>query len=197
MSLAAGLAGRPGGPMAPPPIPRIDARTLLNALESQSNEALQLAAVAQYKARYCMVGPLMRFRRKVEEFRTAATLLEERLEAMTPDKAAALQNDFVRLERIMLMLLIRTCRTVFDTLLKSGALPLGAREVLHPDLLLLRETRRKLNETEHGPALGQRVREELEAAVAALKTIFERVPELPDFDTPDQSAPRTFPPRPR
>lgn len=161
---------------------RVDAKVLLAAMDSQATEAVGLAAEAQTQAVRCAVVPYLRFRKKIEEFRSVVSLLEDRLGSMEPERAQALRTNFERLDMLVLMLTIRTARTVFRTLLSSGGLPLCARDILVPDVMNLRDAGQRLTRPPYAEMLSARVAGELEDAVAALREIFTRVPELPDFD---------------
>lgn len=174
---------RPGPPGAPQDPPRtvVNPRVLLAALEGQAKEAVKLALRAQTTASYTSLVPHLRFRRQIDEFRSLASLLADRLDNMEPQRAIALRRDFERLDRVVLLLILRTMRAVFEAVLKSGALPLGARDVLRPDVKLLQEAQEKLKIPSYAERLGPRVLADLVGAGAALKNIFEHVPDLPDF----------------
>jgi len=159
----------------------VDAKVLLAALDRQAGAAVGLAAEAQAKAAQSALVPYLRFRRQIEEFRSLVSLIEDRLENMEPGRAQALRANFEQLDMLVLTLTIRTARMVFRTLLSGGAMPLGAHEVLAPDLDNLREAGQRLTQGAYSQMLSARTAQDLAEAVEALREVIARTPPLPDF----------------
>lgn len=164
---------------------RREITAMLAALERQLHDAITLAAGAQSSANHESLSAFMRFRDKTVEFKSLLALIEERvggLEDMTGQSLDTLRANFGRLEMLMVSLVVRGTKGFLAMLLNSDAVPLGAREVLLPEVQTLREIAEKLKRPDYAARLGAGMARNLEETVMLLKQVTDRVPALPEFD---------------
>jgi len=157
------------------------ARQLIAGLETLAGEALSLGRDATADGAANAFAAYRRFRDKYDDYRALVSLIRTRLEVLERDKAALLHEEFRRLDAFMLVLLARTAAGFFKAFAGAGEIPLGAREILQPDLQLLAETGGQLRAPGYADLADAATQDLLDAAARDLAAVIARLPELPDF----------------
>jgi hypothetical protein len=170
---------------------REEVKGLIGALERQAGEAIKLAKMAETEAARDSFSVYTDFREKVQEFRALCSLIEDRLHNLATARTKVrvnvedLQQEYARLDMLMLQLLVRASMRFFEALSHKPALPLGARNVFQSELRSLYDAREKLTRPEYDGALGETIRSDLTKAEAILNQIIEEAPSLEDFGESD------------
>ncbi|WP_404326450.1 hypothetical protein [Aerophototrophica crusticola] len=86
---------------------RKEVQDLLNALERQARDALRLAKLAEDEAAKDSFQAYNDFRAKVGEFKALCILIEGRLKNLEAVRADDLQEEYARLDTMMLGVLVR------------------------------------------------------------------------------------------
>lgn len=155
-----------------------DVTRLLSALERQAKEALSLAKQAEQDASKHSYEMYYNFRSKVQEFETCAIIVEERLKNMTSSRKASLENQFNRLNALMLGIVVRASLQFFYVLSANTHLPMGAREIFLSELRHLYAAKNKLKNPLYQSYLDEETAENLETAEEILTEIIDRAPSL-------------------
>ncbi|MDR3517821.1 MAG: hypothetical protein P4M00_18620 [Azospirillaceae bacterium] len=151
------------------------------ALERQAREAAKLAAVAQQDASRNSFLAYREFRDKIGEFKALVILIEGRLKNIVDGKADDLQQQFERLDTLMMALLVRASMKFFFVLSANTVLPLGAREIFVAELRSLYEAHEKLSRPAYVGRLDASLESDLQTAEAILEEIIDKAPSLLQF----------------
>lgn len=163
---------------------RREVKQLLAALERQVREAMKLAKAAEIDAGKESFNSYRAFRDKVGEFQALVILIENRLKNLMDSRVEDLQQEFERLDTLMLSILVRASMRFFFVLSAKTALPLGAREIFVSELHSLHDAHKKLKSPHYAGKLDERVEQDLNTASEILEEIIEKAPGLLNFNAP-------------
>ena len=160
---------------------RQEVQNLLAALERQAREAMRLAQMAETEAAKDSFQSYNDFRNKVGEFRALCILIEGRLRNIESNRMEDLQEQYARLDTMMLSLLVRASMRFFFVLSAKTMLPVGARDIFMQELRSLHDAHEKLRRPEYQGRLGENLHNELDTAEAILEEIIHKAPSLLHF----------------
>lgn len=151
---------------------------LLGALERQAKEALKLAQQAEQDAHKHSYEMYYTFRSKVQEFETCSIIVEERLKNMASSRKASLEQQFNKLNALMLGIVVRASLNFFYVLSANTHLPMGAREIFLSELRNLYNAKNKLENPAYGSMVDSETAENLQTAEEILAEIIDRAPSM-------------------
>jgi hypothetical protein len=157
---------------------RREVTELLGALERQCREAAVLAKMAETEASKHSFGAYRSFRDKVGEFQALVILIEQRLRNLADARSEDLQDQFEKLDMVMLALLVRASMRFFFVLSANPILPIGAREIFMTELRSLHDAQVKLRQPSYVGKLGADLERDLETASLILEEIIDKAPSL-------------------
>lgn len=160
---------------------RAEVKELLSALERQCREAAKLAQQAEHEASKHSFGAYREFRDKVGEFQALVILIEQRLRNLADGRSDDLREQFERLDKVMLALLVRASMRFFFVLSANPILPMGAREIFMAELRSLHDAHEKLRRPNYAGKLGTDLERDLETASMILEEIIDKAPSLLNF----------------
>lgn len=160
---------------------RKEVQDLLNALERQARDALRLAKLAEEEAAKDSFQAYNDFRAKVGEFKALCILIEGRLKNLEAVRVDDLQEEYARLDTMMLGVLVRASMRFFFVLSAKTMLPMGAREIFVSELRSLHEASEKLKRPEYAGKLGDKLQGDLDTAEMILEEIIHKAPSMLQF----------------
>lgn len=160
---------------------RTEVQGLIAALERQARQAATLAKQAEEQAAKDSFQAYNDFRDKVGEFRALCILIESRLKAVVVGRIDDLQEEYARLDTLMLGLLVKASMRFFFVLSAKTTLPVGAREIFVSELRSLHDAAEKLKRPEYEHRLGDDLKKDLETAELILEEIIHKAPTLLSF----------------
>jgi len=173
-----------------------EAKALYTALREQAQDALVLAEQVRNRGdAHYRSHPYRDFQEKLSAFQALSALLRDRMaevgtawyarDAEEIARAARAQEEFDRLDLLMLSLYVRTSRRYFTLLsFADGVIPVGAVTWLRRDLPALAGTLERLRTHVQAGRLDPALEAELTTALLILNDLIGRLPDLPDFTGP-------------
>lgn len=160
---------------------RKEVKELLSALERQCREAAKLAHLAEHEASKHSFSAYREFRDKVGEFQALVILIEQRLANLVDNRSEDLRDQFEKLDRVMLAVLVRASMRFFFVLSANAILPMGAREIFVSELRSLHDAHVKLQRPNYAGKLGGELERDLETASLILEEIIDKAPSMLNF----------------
>lgn len=155
--------------------------TMLLALEAQIREAEALARVIERGMKSENFATYLKFRTKVDEMMSLSAIIERRIEDILDLDIKALSHQFLKLNVHALTMLVKSNKSFFRALSERRAVPMGIRDVLAAELKFLDTVRERLAEPKMQEQLDQRVFQDLDDVMAAIRSISDRSTSLEDF----------------
>ncbi len=157
---------------------------MLLALEGQIRQAEALARVLERGMGSENFAVFLGFRTKVDEMMSLSAIIERRIKDILDLNIEALHHQFLKLNAHALTMLVKSNKSFFQALSRKRAVPMGVREVLVSELKFLATVRERLTELELADQLDQRIFEDLDEVMAAVRSIADRTTSLEDFAAP-------------
>ena len=130
----------------------------------------------------------LKFRIKVDEIMSLSAIIERRIEDILELDIKALAHQFLKLNAHALTMLVRSNKSFFGALAERRAVPIGIRDVLVQELKFLDTVRERLEQPNLQDQLDQRIFEDLDDVMSAIRSISDRTTSLEDFtDSPSLS----------
>ncbi len=169
--------------------------TMLLALEVQIREASALARVIERGMKSENFSTYLKFRTKVDEMMSLSAIIERRIEDILDLNIKALSQQFVKLNIHALTMLVKSNKSFFGSLAEKRAVPMGIRDVLASELKFLDTVRDRLSQPNCKGQLDQRIFEDLDDVMMAIRTISDRSTSLENFSDPSEEDEGASPPQ--
>ena len=167
---------------------RVNIIKMLLALEAQIRQASALASSIERGMGSENFAVYLKFRIKVDEIMSLSAIIERRIEDILELDIKALAHQFLKLNAHALTMLVRSNKSFFGALAERRAVPIGIRDVLVQELKFLDTVRERLEQPNLQDQLDQRIFEDLDDVMSAIRSISDRTTSLEDFtDSPSLS----------
>ena len=154
---------------------------MLLALEAQIRQASALASSIQHGMGSENFAVYLKFRSKVDEIMSLSAIIERRIEDILELDIKALSHQFLNLNAHALTMLVRSNKGFFGALAERRAVPIGIRDVLAQELKFLDTVRERLEQPNLQDQLDQRIFEDMDDVMTAIRSISDRTTSLEDF----------------
>lgn len=153
----------------------------LRKLEERGQKLVALAEQVQREADTNDITGYRPFRESVDNFKALSVIIADRLGHLESARRDELDEQFHKLQVLMLKLVIRTSLKFFFVMSAKSALPLGSREMFETELRTLYDAERMLADPRYQDDLDENARMDLDMAKDILTEIIEHAPALLDF----------------
>lgn len=184
---------RPPRPPAAPPSPialQREAARMMLRLDALWKKSQELAEASKNRVSIGGLTRYRRFTRKVRDFFSLATTVEERLDGLPPDLGDQMLLALDRLHARMVLLFVETSGAFFTVFARARYLPLGTYEICGLELRGLMAIRAFLDDPRYDGERGQALRAEADRIAQLMRATMERMPPLPDFGDQPSVGPR-------
>ena len=155
---------------------------MLTALEQQAREAAMLADKANKHAARDCYSSYFKFRTKINEFQSLVALVETRLDRIGDEQVEELYIKFRQLDTVVVIMVVRTSSKFFTMMHDVDALPLGARELLQPELRRLTDIRERMkDQSDEVERMSPGIVETVEQCLEKIERLLERSHQLPEW----------------
>jgi hypothetical protein len=158
-----------------------EANKLLGALEGSANAVIEVARGAASSSEFESYEVYARFRERVQDFESLATLVEDRLRAMSSARDSDLDEKFAELMAYMLGATISTSLHFLRIFAERDYLPVGSKEVFLLERRSLETAKHKLQSPPYLARLGERASRDIQSAEEILEIVIEKASSLTDF----------------
>ncbi|MBC05299.1 hypothetical protein [Thalassospira sp.] len=164
---------------------RNEVEEFLSRLELRARKLISLADVLDKNADKSDVTGYRPFREEVDNFKALSIVIMERMNKLeSHPKKEELEEQFHKLQVLMLRLVIKTSLKFFFIMSAKEHLPLGAREMFQSELRTLYEAERMISDPRYISQLDDSAKEDLDTAKDILEEIIEKAPALLNFNKP-------------
>lgn len=161
---------------------RTEVEDFLSRLELRARKLIALADQLEKGADKSDITGYRPFREEVDNFKALSLIIAERLKRLEKHpKKEELEEQFHKLQVLMLRIVIKTSLKFFFVMSAKENLPLGAREMFQSELRTLYEAERMISEPKYITQLDESARDDLDAAKSILEEIIEKAPALLNF----------------
>ncbi|OSQ46165.1 hypothetical protein [Thalassospira alkalitolerans] len=161
---------------------RDEVEHFLAKLELRARRLVALADILEKTADTTEVTGYRPFREEVDNFKALSLVLTDRLAKLEQHpKKDELEEQFHKLQVLMLRIVIKTSLKFFYVMSAKPALPLGAREMFQSELRTLYEAERMISNPRYISQLDSSAKDDLDSAKEILKEIIENAPALLNF----------------
>jgi hypothetical protein len=161
---------------------RNEVEEFLSRLELRARKLIGLADVLEKNADKSDVTGYRPFREEVDNFKALSLVISERLNKLeSHPKKEELEEQFHKLQVLMLRLVIKTSLKFFFVMSAKEHLPLGAREMFQSELRTLYEAERMISNPRYISQLDDSAKDDLDTAKSILEEIIEKAPALLNF----------------
>jgi len=162
---------------------RNEVEEFLSRLELRARKLIALADVLEKNAVKSDVTGYRPFREEVDNFKALSLVIMERMNKLeSHPKKEELEEQFHKLQVLMLRLVIKTSLKFFFIMSAKEHLPLGAREMFQSELRTLYEAERMISDPRYISQLDDSAKEDLDTAKDILEEIIEKAPALLNFN---------------
>tara|TARA_E500000318_G_scaffold78329_1_gene73255 strand:+ start:148 stop:687 length:540 start_codon:yes stop_codon:yes gene_type:complete len=156
----------------------------LSRLELRARKLVALANELEKRAENSDITGYRPFREEVDNFKALSLVIMERLNKLEKHpKKEELEEQFHKLQVVMLKIVIKTSLKFFHVMSGKENLPLGAREMFQSELRTLYEAERMISDPRYISQLDGTARDDLDRAKSILQEIIEKAPALLNFGT--------------
>ncbi|MBC44641.1 MULTISPECIES: hypothetical protein [Thalassospira] len=161
---------------------RNEVEEFLSRLELRARKLIALADELEKHAGKSDVTGYRPFREEVDNFKALSLVIMERLNKLeSHPKKEELEEQFHKLQVLMLRIVIKTSLKFFFIMSAKENLPLGAREMFQSELRTLYEAERMISDPRYISQLDASAKEDLDTAKSILEEIIEKAPALLNF----------------
>ncbi|HBU97593.1 hypothetical protein [Thalassospira lucentensis] len=154
----------------------------LSRLEHRARILVALADELERQASKSDVTGYRPFREEVDNFKALSLVISERFAKLEKHpKKEELEEQFHKLQVVMLRIVIKTSLKFFFVMSAKTVLPLGAREMFQSELRTLYEAERMISDPRYISQLDVSARDDLDTAKEILEEIIEHAPALLNF----------------
>ncbi|RCK53742.1 hypothetical protein TH25_04340 [Thalassospira profundimaris] len=154
----------------------------LSQLEKRGRILVSIAAELEALADTTDVTRYRPFREQVDNFKALSLILSERLSALdNHPRKDELEDQFHKLQVLMLRLVIKTSLKFFFVMSAKPFLPLGSRELFQSELRTLYEAEKMLSDPRYKSDLDESAQDDLDMARDILEEIIQHAPALLNF----------------
>ena len=155
----------------------------LSQLEKRGRILVAIAAELEALADTTDVTRYRPFREQVDNFKALSLILSERLAALeNHPRKDELEQQFHKLQVLMLRLVIKTSLKFFFVMSAKPFLPLGSRELFQSELRTLYEAEKMLSDPKYKSDLDDGAQDDLDMARDILEEIIQHAPALLNFN---------------
>ena len=163
------------------PVSVSEVEMFLGKLEERGSSLVRLAERVQKEADTNNITGYSPFREEVDNFKALSSIIKDRLSRMTSSRKDELEEQFHKLQVLMLKLVIKTSLKFFFVMSAKSVLPLGSRETFETELKTLVEAEGMLSDPAYENELDEEARDDLDLAKDILSEIIQHAPSLLDF----------------
>ncbi|MEQ8392205.1 MAG: hypothetical protein RIB30_14535 [Thalassospira sp.] len=161
---------------------RNEVEEFLSRLELRARKLVALANELEKRAENSDITGYRPFREEVDNFKALSLVIMERLNKLEKHpKKEELEEQFHKLQVVMLKIVIKTSLKFFHVMSGKENLPLGAREMFQSELRTLYEAERMISDPRYISQLDGTARDDLDRAKSILQEIIEKAPALLNF----------------